>query len=262
MLQAQGGRMRRYKGFQFFELAKAECQSRYVVDRMNNPILEITFPADGQVRSRRIVSRSRARATGKYPSWKMGRMLQWESVHELNAYRLLDANPDAIAYHEQPLTITYKLNGVVHRHYPDTLVQWGRSRELWEIKTATDASRPEFVERTRLMETALPELGFAYRMVLAEDLSKEPRLSNVLTMLKFGRAPVPLLATEQIRRALDVAGAVTWGAVLAGAFGQYGRNHVCRLILEGQLKLDLELPLSHNANIAWVTDRLIIGQEF
>lgn len=142
----KGLRMTKYQGFQFFELAKAECQCCHVVDRMNNPILEITFPPEGKVRSRRIVSRSRARATGKYPSWKMCRMMQWESVNELNAYRLLDANPAVTAYHEQPLTITFKINGEIHKHYPDTMVQWGNSRELWEIKTAADAARPEVAD--------------------------------------------------------------------------------------------------------------------
>jgi hypothetical protein len=42
-------------------------------------ILRIVFSSAEQVRSRRVVTRSRFRPTGKYPSWKMGRMLQWES---------------------------------------------------------------------------------------------------------------------------------------------------------------------------------------
>lgn len=249
--------MTNYQGFRFFELAKAECRCRYVVDRMNNPILEITFPPEGMVRARRIVSRSRARPTGKYPSWKMGRMVQWESPNELNAYRLLDANPAALAYHEQPLTITYKLNGEVHKHYPDTMVQWGDSRELWEIKEADDASRPEVAARTRLMEDALPQLGFAYRIVLAEDLAKEPRLSNVLAVLKFGRAPVPELEAEQIRQAFLVGKEITWGAVLAGALGKYGRNHICRLVLEGKLHLDMERPLTMNSIISWAPNAVL-----
>lgn len=43
--------MTNYKGFKFFELAKAECRCRYVMDRMNNPILEIVFPKEGSVLS-------------------------------------------------------------------------------------------------------------------------------------------------------------------------------------------------------------------
>jgi hypothetical protein len=56
-------------------------------------VLRIAFSSPEQVRSRRVVTRSRFRLTGKYPSWKMERMLQWESINELNAFRLLDCDP-------------------------------------------------------------------------------------------------------------------------------------------------------------------------
>ncbi len=218
----------------------------------DNSVLEIFFPEDGKVRSRKIVTRSRARPTGKYPSWKMGRMIQWESINELNAYRLLDADPAAIAYHEQPLTIRYQLDGELHTHYPDTLVQWGTSRELWEIKPSAQAQRPEYIERTRLLEAVLPQFGFAYRLVLAEDLAKEPRLSNVLTLLKFGRAPVPELAWEQIRRATCDGRELVWGDVVAGALGKYGRSHICRLVLEGRVSANLEESLASTTLLTWV----------
>src|SRR5579859_7695488 len=48
-----------------------------------NPILAVQPPPDGKIRARKVVSRSRARGTGKFPSWKMGRMIQWESTYEL-----------------------------------------------------------------------------------------------------------------------------------------------------------------------------------
>src|ERR1700677_1489546 len=53
-------------------------------------IVRVVFPEPGQPRSRGVVSRSNARPTGKYPCWKMGRMLHWESENEFNAFRILD----------------------------------------------------------------------------------------------------------------------------------------------------------------------------
>jgi len=229
------------------------------VDSRNNPILEIIFPEGDKIRSRKIISRSRARPTQKYPSWKMGRMVQAESPNELNAYRLLDADPCAIAYHEQPLTIRYVLDGNVHIHYPDTLVQWGQSRELWEIKPEKEAADPAFKDRTKLLALALPELGFAYRLVIAEDLAREPRLSNVLTLLKFGRAPANPLARERFRQAVEATGGVRWGAVLDGAFGVTGRNLVCRLTLEGALAVDVEQPLTRETYLTWTTGKHAIA---
>ena len=111
------------KGSEFFDSVLARCQRRHVMNQAGDRIVEIEFPKDGRVRSRTVVSRSRARPTGKYPSFKMGRMIQWESNNELNAYRLLDATPEVLAYHEQPLTIRFTLNGEPHIHYPDVLVR-------------------------------------------------------------------------------------------------------------------------------------------
>ncbi len=229
------------------------------MDSRNNPILEIIFPEGDKIRSRKIISRSRARPTQKYPSWKMGRMIQAESHNELNAYRLLDADPDAIAYHEQPLTIRYVLHGNVHTHYPDTLVQWGQSRELWEIKPANEAADPAYKDRTRLLAAALPELGFAYRLIIAEDLARQPRLSTVLTLLKFGRAAAMPLAREQLRQAVEATGGIYWGAVLDGALGVTGRNLICRLALEGVLRVDIEQSLTRDTWFTWTTARPAIA---
>ena len=68
-------------------------------------VLRIAFSSPEQVRSRRIVTRSRFRPTGKYPSWKMERMLQWESLNELNAFRLLDCDPRVTLFSEQPCSM-------------------------------------------------------------------------------------------------------------------------------------------------------------
>jgi hypothetical protein len=171
----------------------------YREEHSDFPIISIELPKEGKLRSRTVVSRSRARPTGKYPSWKMGRMIQWESGNELNACRLLDANPGVISYFEQPLVIRYIQDDILHLHYPDTLVQWQDHHELWEIKTASDAVKSENIQRTQLLETALPKLGYRYRLIIAEDLAREPRLSNSLILLKFGRNPVSILAEEQLR---------------------------------------------------------------
>ena len=64
------------------------------------PKIQIIFPKDGKIRSRKVVKRSNARNTGKYPSWKMKRMMQWESVHEGNAMRILDATPHVTSFTE------------------------------------------------------------------------------------------------------------------------------------------------------------------
>lgn len=228
------------KGYEYFVLVKSQSRRRHLMNRAGNTIFEITFPDDGKVRSRTIVSRSRARPTGKYPSFKMGRMIQWESHNELNAFRLLDANPAVTDYHEQPLTIQFVLNGENHIHFPDVLVQRGQSRELWEIKPRQEALRFQYIERTRFLEATLPSFGYQYRMVLADELSAQPRLSNVLMLLKYGREPVGDVEREHVRNILGRLPSINWAAAVRGDLGPRGRALLCRLALDGVLTVDIE----------------------
>lgn len=217
---------------------------RKVLDKFGSLILEIEFPKDGKLRARKVVSRSRARSTGKYPSWKTGRMIQWESSNELNAYRLLDATPTVLAYYEQPLCIHFTLNGEKHIHYPDVLVESRDSRELWEIKPESEALLPQYVERTKFLESELQKLGLPYRMVLAEELGRQPRLSNVLTLLTHGRKKIGSLDRERARELFAAVPEISWGTATRGDLGKNGRSTLSRLALEGVISCDLEQPIS------------------
>jgi hypothetical protein len=225
-----------------------------VETRSRGKIISILPPKDGKHRARKVVTRSRGRPTGKYPSWKMGRMIQWESVNELNAYRLLDANPLVAGYYEQPFIIHYQLNGKTQLHYPDTLVLIGSAKELWEIKPTSEAAKSEVIERTALLTSELPNHGFSYRLVVAEELRSEPRLANVLTILKFGRNPISTVAREHLRLVLMQEGRITWGAVASGAMGPTGRHAVCRLVLEGVLTFEMDRSWTNDTVLRWASN--------
>lgn len=216
-----------------------------------NRILAIEFPRDQELRWRKIVRRSGARPTGKYPSWKMRRMLQWESPHELNAFRLLDADPTIKAFDEQPVRITYALNGKVQHHIPDILVQTQNGKAFWEIKTIAFATEADVLERTRFLERHLPTEGYEYRVVLAEDLAKQPMMASVCQVLYFGRGDISLEDRETIRNLFALAPSpITWGHVVDGLFGKQGRHQICRLMLEGWLAWNPDTPLTRDTVIA------------
>lgn len=207
--------------------------------------LFLRYPEDGELRARTVVSRSQCRSTGKYPSWKTGRSIQWESPHERAVARLLDADPEVALFREQPLTICYTNHGESRRHYPDFLVEWRNGyRELWEVKSASDAARPEIVERTLYLTDVLPQAGFAYRMIVAEEIRTGPHLANAETLLKYGRVPVAVDDRERIRQILLSAPFVTWGAAKEGILGPRGRANLARLTLEGVLKFDRNARIS------------------
>lgn len=186
-----------------------------VAPSLRDQILSVDFPEDGKIRARKVISRSKARPTGKYPSWKMGRMVHWESQHELNAFRLLDANSAVLEFFEQPLVIHFILDGEHHRHYPGVLVNLRATRELWEIKPASEITDPWVIARTRFLQNHLPQKGFSYHIVIGEELAREPRLSTTLTLLKFGRSPISMIEREQVRLLLESTNEITWATALA-----------------------------------------------
>ena len=206
-------------------------------------ISNIVFPGPGQLRSRKIVSRSSARPKGKYPSWKMRRMVQWESENELNAFRLLDCDPDVTRFHEQPCEVMYFIDGQARSHYPDILVEKNGRKELWEVKPESEAEEHRIAARTALLVQGLPLWGYTYRVVLANDLGMQPRLANARFLLGFGRRGVTDCEQEFIRRALIRHGCLIWSDACRGGYGPWGREILCNLVLRGVLTIDSNSPI-------------------
>jgi TnsA endonuclease N terminal len=174
----------------------------------------------------------------------MGRMLQWESTNEHSAFRLLDCDPDVLSFTEQPCEIRYIEDGVVKSHYPDILVEIQDRRELWEVKPASKAMRPEIATRSALLAQHLPSWGYVYRVVTDHDLAKQPRLNNAVQLLHFGQRNVTEREQEFVRLLLRKRGSLVWSDACNGIYGARGREILCRLVLNGNLVLDMDTALS------------------
>lgn len=218
--------------------------------------LSLKYPEEGELRSRTVVSRSRAHSTGKFPSWKMPRMVQWESTNERAVALLLDAAPEIAKFTEQPLTIYYTLDGEAFRHYPDFSVEWrSGERELWEVKPAAQAALPEVIARTRHLQRVLPAVGFEYRVIIAEDVTTGPELGNALKLLRLGRMPVSSADRERIRRLLLSTSSVSWGSARRGDLGPLGQCVLARLTLEGDLTFDRAAEIGDTTKFMWAMRR-------
>jgi hypothetical protein len=207
-------------------------------------IQSINFPDPGEFRFRKVVSRSNARAAGKYPSWKMDRMIHWESRNERNAFSLLDSDPDVKGFHEQPCKIVYVIDGVKRTHYPDILVVFDKEREIWEVKPRFEARQPDVRVRTSFLAQALLPWGYTYRITLGEDLARQPRLDNANVLLRFGKKPVTDHDYEVIRKAFYKRGVLSWSEACRGDYGAKGRENLCSLAVRGMLRIDMGIPFS------------------
>jgi hypothetical protein len=166
-------------------------------------------------------------------------MMQWESTNELNAFRLLDYDPAVLRFTEQPCEICYTHNDLARTHYPDILVEYRDHKELWEVKPEADVAEPEFIQRTAIL-AGLADWGYRYRVVLARELKTQPRLKNGIQLVHLGRRDVTVQQRESIRILLSRGVLLTWSDACQGAYGNKGREALCRLALEGKLSFDVD----------------------
>ena len=208
---------------------------------MTQTQIQIEFAAEE--RARRVVSRSNHRVTGKYPGFKSGRMHHWESSLEHDAFVLLDVSVEVISFCEQP-AILYYGDDLKLRHYPDVLVSYRNRREFVEIKTDREANSEEIVTRTALLTAALACHGYGYRVWTESEIRESTRrLANLRFLLRFGRTAVQLPNFEWFRRLFGRKTALPWNAIVGQPVDTSKRAGLCRLILEGRLRIDLAQPI-------------------
>ncbi len=202
-----------------------------------------------KIRARKVVKRSNARVTFKYPSIKAQRVVECESEIEKDACILLDVNPSVLTYSEQPAQIFFHFDGENRIHYPDLLVEFVNGKTFVEIKDHQNAEDNFIKARTQVLTKLLPLQGYSYLLLTDEEIRQEPRLSNAKNLLRYGRKSVDLKQTEQVRRHIKLKGFVTLGDLQSALFGIYTTSIVYRLIIDGFLHIDINEKWNESTQI-------------
>lgn len=201
-----------------------------------------------QERSRKVVKRSNFRMTGKFPSRKIGRMVQWESRLELDAIRVLETHPTVLTYREQPAILTWSEPGVFHRHYPDLHVTLRNSAQLLiEIKSDRDAMHESIRARTNYLVLELRKLGISYLVVSASQLNGVPQ-ENAKHILKHATRKLDIATQERVRLALRSPETLTRVDALLGV--SY-RSALLELIRNGRVLFDATQTLCGTTVLTW-----------
>lgn len=215
-------------------------------------VVGVEFPEDGGP-ALEVISRSNLNPTGIHPSYRTGKPVVWDSPHEYNLIRLVDCDAFVAEILPQPCVIKYVQGGEERSHYPDLLTKFRNGQKvLWEVKTPENANRLDTRSRTAIMAEGLPEHGYGYRVALSDDLRAEPRLKNVVQLLRHGRRPVPIEIREQIRTLMKLAKAISLGQVASGALRPLNRAAAFNLVLEGKLWIDLDSHWNQSTLLHWV----------
>lgn len=214
--------------------------------------ITIKFAEDGE-RIRKVVRRSNSRMTGKFPSRKNGRMMQWESKYELETFQILEISPLVAAYSEQPAEIKYSGDdGIEHRHYPDILVVLRSGIKMFiEVKPESAITDQDLADRTRLIASLLRHKGYQYVMVLPEQVVSFAYLENAKHLLLYSKMPMPESAWEMVRRILLREGSIELANLIKSLKHADARSWIYRLLIAGDILCDLSEPITNQTLMRW-----------
>lgn len=71
------------------------------------------------MKSRKVVTRSGRGFRGYFPSKKLNRLVEFESILERDAIRIFENANEVIQFKEQPTIVYYYVEGVQKKYYPD-----------------------------------------------------------------------------------------------------------------------------------------------
>ena len=77
------------------------------------------------------------------------------------------------------------------------------------------------------MTEGLKAHGFTYRLVLASELRKQPRLQNANILLSRGRGSIEEIDRERVRLKLQHSGSLSWGGACAGEYMAQTADKFC-----------------------------------
>ena len=195
---------------------------------------------------RKVITRRSCHSRGLVPSLKNERPAAWESQPEMQFLRLLELSPLVRAYTVQPSKEELIVFGERSPYVPDVLVEYFDGTVVtYEVKPEASLRIARVAARMHAAKEHFANTGRVFRIVTAEWLLAEPRVTNVQRLMYHRRDPLSPLEQSCFGSVLSSVVPLT----VAGLIEAVGALDAWRLLGLGVVGVDLELPLSSSAQI-------------
>lgn len=200
---------------------------------------------------RKVVTRSGKGFRGKFPSRKMGCVLQWESLHERDALLICEYTPGIKAYEHQPSEeIFYDEAGKAQRYFPDLKVTFESGDVVWvEVKPSEKLEDPKTARKYALVAQYFSQQQRRFEIWTEREIRREPRFSTIKEIHRSrSRFGVDLTSVARLRDSTRQQHRLRDADEALG-----GRANVLRLIALGELRVDVTEPLNDHALVSLVS---------
>lgn len=196
--------------------------------------------------ARSALTRSSRGFRMKFPSVKLGRMVECESLLEADAVRLLEFSPGVLSYQEQPARIQYWDGEKMRDYYPDFRLNLSDGRVVHlEVKRSEELAKVTLKNKFSAIARHYAETGTHFRIATEREIRKEPLQTN-LRRLCYHRSH----ATQDLPSITKLTYELGLASIALNKVEQLlGPKMTWRLLALGHLECDLNREISSETNI-------------
>lgn len=186
--------------------------------------------------ARRVITRSGRGFRGRYPSRKMGRMVEYESLIERDLIQLLEFSTGVVSYEEQPERLEYFDGETMRVYFPDFAVELVTGQRL-HLEAKPQAKLDSIKTRTKYDHIAQHYANHRseqYQVVTETVVRREPLHSNLRKLSGLRARPTGDVETLSLR-----GGGEPW----EGLESRVGHYALMKRVALGIWQCNLEQPL-------------------
>lgn len=193
--------------------------------------------------ARKVVTRSGRKIRGVFPSRKVGKLVEWESMLERDTILLLEFSPGVKNYRQQPQRVDYADGDTLRRYYPDFEVITTCDEIIHlEVKPSSQLAKPDVRHKLRMVAEHYVRQGMEYRILSEDIIRRSPVSQNVTLLRQHFRYDLSLRAIGEALQQQLAQAPRPFDQVAA----QIGRHVLLKLIAQGQVACNLTLPFDHS----------------
>lgn len=203
---------------------------------------------ESKMQVRKVVTRSGRGFRGYFPSKKLKRMVEWESILERDAIYLFEQSPGVISFQEQPALVHYELDGETKKYFPDFELVLSNDEIIHvEIKPKQKMESPVLTKKIAAIADAYARRGMKFRLLTDADIRQEPRLQNMKLLQQFKTHQIS--ANESKKKVTEILQDGEPVSV-SQIFEAIGKVNTLKLLADDFIRCDLEQSFEAARNLA------------
>lgn len=139
---------------------------------------------------RKVVTRSSNKFKGYFPSKKLNRMVEYESLLERDALYLFEYSPGIVSFQEQPAIIFYEHDCKTRKYYPDFELIFRAGKPLHvEIKPKIKLQSYKIAKKFEAIHRHYQSHDANFLILTDALIKQKPLLKNLKTIAKAKTIP-------------------------------------------------------------------------